>query len=201
MKLARAMENKLSKNRENMETIDGYPFGPFTDMVTEEQSPLHELRQGPKWAVSRMAMFLLQMVMNLTTSYMPNPDLEYKFGSGLHTAPRLALLMHHEESIQGAWQKKLCRKRSFFARALREGESLKVITGGVVTSDPDNEWRVHLLEDTREKCRQLIQDNATHYTEQGLVSKVDNAKANENMMSRQSWEAGLIYAVLVDCMY
>jgi hypothetical protein len=201
VKLARAMENKLSKNRENMETIGSYPFGAFTAMVTEEQSPLHELRQGPKWAVSRMAMFLLQMVMNLTTSYMPNPDLEYKFGSGLHTAPRLALLMHHEESIQGVWKKQLCRKRSFFARALKEGESLKVISGGVVISDPDNQWREHLLDDTREKCKQLIQDNAEHYTEQGHISKIDNTKAFENMMSHQGWEAGSIYAVLLGCIH
>ncbi len=190
VKLARAMENKLSKNRENMETIGSYPFGPFTAMVTEEQSPLHQLRKGSKWAVSRMAMFLLQMVMNLTTSFIPNPDLEYKFGSGLHTAPRLALLMHHEESIQGVWKKQLCRKRSFFARALKEGESLKVISGGVVISDPDNQWREHLLDDTREKCKQLIQDNAEHYTEQGHISKIDNTKAFENMMSHQGWEAG-----------
>ena len=108
-----------------------------------------------------MAMFLLQMVMKLTKSYTPNADLEHRFGSGLHTAGRIALLMHHEESIQDPWRKQLCRKRNFFVRALKEGESLKVITGGVVTSDPDNEWRVILLEDTREKCRQLIQDNAT----------------------------------------
>jgi hypothetical protein len=201
VKLARAMENKLSKNRQNMETIGSYPFGAFTGMVTEKDSPLHALRQGQKWEVARMAMFLFQMVMNLTSSYTPNPNLEYKFGSGLHTAPRLALLMHHEESIEGAWKKQLCRKRSFFARALKEGESLKVITGGVVTSDPDNEWRVLKLEDTREKCKHLIQDNATHYTEQGLVSKIDNTKAYENMMSHQSWEAGSIYAVLVGCIY
>ncbi len=83
MKLARAMEHKLSKNRENMAIIENCPFGPFTDMVTEERSPLHLLRTGPKWQVCRMAMFLLQMVMNLTKSYTPNPKLEYRFGSEL----------------------------------------------------------------------------------------------------------------------
>jgi hypothetical protein len=197
VKLARAMEHKLSKNRENMTTIDKYPFGAYTSMVTQEQSPLQEMRRGPKWQVSRMAMFLLQMVMNLTKSYTPSTDVENRFGSGLGTAPRLALLMHHEESIKEAWEKQLCRKRSFFARALKEGESLKVITGGVVTSNPDEEWRDHLLADTRDKCRELIQESAEHYTKQGLVSKVDNSKTYENMISHQSWEAGLIYAVHV----
>jgi hypothetical protein len=199
VKLARAMRFKISKNEENMATIDNFPFGAYCDVVSEDASPLHELRQGPKWIVCRMAMFLLQMVMNLTKSYVPNADLEFKFGAGLQTAPRMALLMHHEESIEGVWKKQLCRGRQFFARALKEGENLKVFTGGVMTSNPEGEWREHMLEDTREKCKQLIQDNAEHYTATGMIAKVDNTKAYENMMSHQSWEAGLIYAVHVGC--
>jgi hypothetical protein len=83
LKLARAMEFKISKNKGNMAMIGNFPFGEFTKLVAKEDSPLHELRQGPKWQVCRMAMFLLQMVMNLTKSYTPNPKLEYRFGSEL----------------------------------------------------------------------------------------------------------------------
>ena len=85
-----------------------------------------------------------------------NPGLIRHFGSGLQTAPRMALLIHHETAIQDQWEKQLCRKRNFFARALKEGESLKVISEGVITQDPDNEWKVHLEQDTREKCKLVI---------------------------------------------
>ena len=200
-KLARAMKFQLSKNEENMASKSNLPFGAFTDKVDEADSPLHELRQGPKWQVCRMAMFLLQMVMNLSKSYSPNPELIRKFGSGLQTAPRMALLIHHEETIQDQWKKQLCRKRNFFARALKEGESLKVISEGVITQDPDNEWKEHLQADTREKCKRLIQEHAEHYTEQGMVSKVDNTKLYENMVTHQSWEAGVIYAVYAGCIF
>jgi hypothetical protein len=201
VKLARAMKFKSSKNEENMPLIGNFPFGPFADMVAKEFSPLHELRQGPQWQVCRMAMFLIQMVLNLTKSYTPSAKLEHRFGSGHQTAPRIALLLHHEETIEGTWKTQLCRKKNFYARALKEGETLKAIVGNDVTSDPDNQWRVELLEDTREKLRQSIQDNAERHVATGMVSKVDNTKAYENMMSNQSWEAGLIYAVHLECIY
>ena len=200
-KLARAIRFHMSKNEENMARIGDFPFGAFTELVPEADSPLHKLRQGPKWQMCRMAMFLLQMVMNLAKSYSPNPGLIRHFGSGLRTAPRMALLIHHETIIQDQWERQLCRKKNFFARALKEGESLKVISEGVITQDPDNEWKVHLEEDTREKCKLLIQEHAEHYTEKGMVSKVDNAKNYENMVTHQSWEAGVIYAVYAGCIF
>jgi hypothetical protein len=200
-KLARAIDNKATKNEGNMSFIGAWPFGAHTEIVNEKDSPLHELRQAPTWQVCRMAMFLLQMVMNLAKTYTPSPGLEYRFGSGLRTAPRIALLMLHEVSVHDAWKKQLCRKRNFWLRALYEGESLKAFMGGEVISDPDQEWKVHLHEDTREKCRQLIEAHAEHYIKEGRISKVDNTKAYENMMSHASWEAGLIYALHAGCFF
>jgi hypothetical protein len=201
VKLARAMKFHMSKHDENIAFIGDFPFGDFTKVVAEAQSPLHQLRQGPKWKVARMAMFLLQMVMNLVKSYSADPQLIRRFGSGLQTAPRMALLIHHETTIQGQWQKQLCRPRNFFARACKEGETLKVFSEGLVVHDPDNEWKEHLEIDTREKCKRLIEENAEHYTNKGLVSKVDNTKKYENMVTHGSWEAGIIYTVYVGCIF
>ncbi len=195
------MEFKESKHRENLNLIGKYPFGPFGDMVSKESSPLAALRNGPRWQVCRMAMFFMQMVLNLVKSYTPSEEVERRFGLGFQTAPRIALLLHYEESIEGKWKERLCRKRNFFGRALKEGESLKVFKGGKVMSDPDNEWMDHMKDDHRLKIRGLIEQNAEHYLEQDIVSKVDNSKSYENMISHQSWEAGLIYAVHVGCIY
>ena len=101
-----------------------------------------------------MLAFLLQGLISVARVFEPPSKIIERYGAGVWTAPRVALLMHHTEIMpQESADRMNCVGRSLFGRALTEYEQSKLTSNAEGPEDAGSQAQEALL-----NCQKFVTD-------------------------------------------
>ena len=173
-KLARTIDyRRRQQDSRWQEEITVCPWVSTSEMHMEEWSPLTKFRNGRTWELCRIAMFVLQMLLHLVQMYTVSPDRQEYWGEGQKTAPRYALLFHHETNIEGNWKTKLGTKRNLFMRAVKEGADLKVFSHDDTKDGPPEQWKTDALIECRDAVQLHMAESGVDWVLNGFLPALD----------------------------
>ena len=200
-KLARTIDfRRKQQDSRWQEGINVCPWISTSLMNIEEWSPLTKFRNGQIWELCRIAMFVLQMLLNLVQMYTVSPDLQEYWGEGQKTAPRYALLFHHETNIEGNWKTKLGTKRNFFMRAVREGADLKVFSHDDTKDGPPEQWKTDALISCRDAVQLKMAESGVDWVLTGFLPALDlSVKPLHEAYGTTAWQVVFKMRVNVFC--
>ena len=121
-----------------------------TAAIPEWESPLYDFRRrANKLRMSRLLLFFFQTVLEILRFWSCPPDQERQWGLGEGTVSRTAMLMHHTVTITHIhWRRMVSLERRLYARAFREGESLRLQQSAAGPAESDD-WRADLENEVR----------------------------------------------------
>lgn len=159
--------------------MNGYPSDEF-------------LKQAEKYLVCRYCTFLLQSLMLLLRNFQPPKLVENKFGSGVGTSARVALLvLQTTKMTPESMQNMRSIKRFLYARMLREGESRTD-----VESTLKEEWEAERESLLAQRIQKWLSDHLAPAILEGKFPK-SNVRENMDLQWENHWK--VLRAIIVIC--
>ena len=151
--LLRAVKDKMDKQQSFFRTLHEDPEKDLWKIPIEEYPSEGFLRYAPKFAVSRYANFLLQSCMLIVRSFVTPQELARRYGEGLKSSARMALLMMRSFTMESMAARNLQNvTRHLYARALKESESAVFVQEKV-----GKEWSDDRIQNLRERLDEFLQ--------------------------------------------
>ena len=145
------------------------------------------LANAPKWIVSRYANFLLQSCMLIARPFVTPQDLLVRFGEGLKSSARMALLMMRSFSMEGKAAINLQNvTRHLYSGCLKDSESAVLVQDTVGKA-----WSSDCIQNLRERLDEFLEAHVGLGIVEGIYPKT-NIQEDIQQQWDGCWQASIV---------
>ena len=167
--MLRAVKHNMEKQQSSFKTLHEDPEKSLNKIPIHEYPSQAFLQQAPKFMIARYANFLLQSCMLIVRYFVTPKDVLQRFGEGLGSSARMALLMMRSFSMGGNAAKNLQSvTRHLYARCLKDSE-----TATMVQDKVGKEWSTDRQQNLRDRLDEFLQAHVGPGIVEGIYPKTN----------------------------